>query len=73
MTNALLHMLCLKQQLYSFRIVELKSLVDQLTKFNKIIHDLQNNEVKLDVEDKILLLLSLLPRSLSILRMHSFM
>jgi len=34
----------LKQQLYSFRIVESKTIMDQLTKFNKILDDLENIE-----------------------------
>jgi len=38
-----------------------KSLGEQLTKFNKIIDGLQNIVVNLDDEDRILLLLSLLP------------
>src|SRR3954465_923163 len=40
-----------------------KSIVEQLTEFHKIIDDLENIEVKIDDEDKALLLLSLLPRS----------
>ena len=44
-------------------MVETKSVVEQLTEFNKIIDDLQNIDVKLDDEDKALLLLNSLPRS----------
>ena len=63
MTKSLAHRLCLKQQLYSFRMVEYKSIVEELTEFHKIIDDLENIEVKIDDEDKALLLLSSLPIS----------
>lgn len=58
MTKSLAHMLCLKQQCYSFRMVENKSIVEQLTNFYKIIDDLENIEVRIYDEDNILLLLS---------------
>ena len=44
-------------------MVDNKSIVEQLTEFHKIIDDLENIEVKIDDEDKGLLLLSSLPRS----------
>ncbi|XP_058766276.1 uncharacterized protein LOC131639847 [Vicia villosa] len=56
-------LLYLKQQLYSFRMVENKFMVEQLTEFQKIIDDLGNIEVKINDEDKVLLLLSSLSRS----------
>ena len=43
-------------------MVENKSIVEQHTEFHKIIDDLKNIEVKIEDEDKALLLLSLLPR-----------
>jgi hypothetical protein len=48
---------CLKQQLYLYRMVETKSIMEQLTKFNKIIDDLANIDVSLDDKDKALHLL----------------
>ena len=44
-------------------MVEHKSIVEQLTKVHKIIDDLENIKVKIYVVDKVLLLLSSLPRS----------
>lgn len=58
----LAHMLYLKQQLYSFRMVEKKSILEKLIKFHKINDDIENIEVKIDDEDKDILLLSSLPR-----------
>ena len=45
MTKSLAHRLCLKQQLYSFKMTETRSIVEQLAKSNKIIDDLENIEV----------------------------
>ena len=44
-------------------MVENKSIVEQLTEFHKIIDDFENIEVKIEDDDKALLLLSSLPRS----------
>lgn len=44
-------------------MVDKKSVVEQLTKFHKIIDDLENIEVNIDDEDKALLLLITLLRS----------
>nr|KYP64673.1 Retrovirus-related Pol polyprotein from transposon TNT 1-94 [Cajanus cajan] len=63
MTKSLAHRLCLKQRLYSFKMTETKSIVDQLAEFNKILDDLENIEVQLEDEDKALLLLNSLPRN----------
>jgi hypothetical protein len=46
-----------KKRLYSFKMVESKPIKEQLTEFNKILDDLVNIEVKVDDEDKALLLL----------------
>jgi len=46
--KVLTHRQFLKQQLYSFKMVELKAIMEQLTEFNKIIGDLENIEVHLD-------------------------
>jgi len=63
MTKSLAHRQFHKQQLYSFKMVESKTVTEQLTKFNKILDDLENIEVKLEDEDKAILLLCALPRS----------
>lgn len=63
MTKSLAHRQFLKQQLYSFKMVESKAIMEQLTEFNKILDDLENIEVHLEDEDKAILLLCALPRS----------
>lgn len=63
MTKSLPRRQFLKQQLYSFKIVESKPVTEQLGEFNKILDDLENIEVKLEDEDKAILLLCALPRS----------
>jgi len=63
MTKSLSHRQFLKQQLYSFKMVESKTVTEQLTEFNQILDDLENIEVKLEDEDKAILLLCALPRS----------
>lgn len=45
-------------------MVENKSIVEQLKKFHKIINDLVNIESEIENEDKALVFLSSLPRSL---------
>jgi len=60
---SLVHRKFLKQQLYSFKMVESKTTTEQLTKFNKILDDLENIEVNLEDADKDILLLCALPRS----------
>ena len=63
MTKSLANRLCLKQQLYTFKMTELRTVTEQLADFNKILDDLENIEVKLEEEDKALLLLNSLPKS----------
>jgi len=63
MTKSLAHRKFLKQQLYSFKMVESKAIMKQLTEFNKILDDFENIEVHLEDEDKVILLLCALPRS----------
>lgn len=63
MTKSLAHRQCLKQQLYFYRMVESKPIMEQLTEFNKISDDLANIDVNLEDEDKALHLLCALPRS----------
>jgi len=47
MTKSLVHRQFLKQQLYSFKMVESKTIMEQLIEFNKIIGDLEKIEVHL--------------------------
>ena len=63
MTKSLANRLCLKQQLYTFKMTESRTTTEQLADFNKILDDLENIEVKLEEEDKALLLLNSLPKS----------
>jgi len=63
MTKSLANRLCLKQQLYTFKMTESRTVTEQLADFNKILDDLENIEVKLEDEDKALLLLNSLPKS----------
>jgi hypothetical protein len=63
MTKFLAHMQFLKQQLYSFKMMRLKAIMEQLMEFNKILYDLENIEVHLEHEDLVILLLCALPRS----------
>jgi len=47
MTKSLAHMEFFKQQLYSFKMVDSKAIMEQLTEFNKILDELDNIEVHL--------------------------
>lgn len=58
MKKSLVHILYVKQQLYSFRMVENKSIRDKLKKIHKIIDDLENIEAEIDDEGEYLLLLN---------------
>ncbi|RVW68241.1 Retrovirus-related Pol polyprotein from transposon TNT 1-94 [Vitis vinifera] len=49
--------------LYSFKMVEGKSIEDQTDEFNKITDDLENVDVKMEEEDQAVILLSALPKS----------
>jgi len=68
MTKSLPHRQFLKQQLYSFKMVDSKAIMEQLTEFNKILDDLENIEVQLEDEDKAILLLCVLPKSFESLK-----
>ena len=63
MTTSLAHRQFLKQQLYSFKMVESKVIMKQLMVYNKILDDLENIDVHLEDEDKAILLMCALPRS----------
>jgi len=56
MIKSLTHRQFLKQQLYSFKMVESKAIMEQLTKFNKILDDLEN--IKMHLEDACALVVS---------------
>jgi len=62
-TKSLAHRQCLKRQLYFYRMVESKPIMEQLMEFNKIIYDFANIVMNLEDEDKALHLLCALPRS----------
>ena len=53
----------MKQKLYSYKFVEGKGVTEQLEEFNKSIDDLENIDVKIEDEDKALMLLNALPKS----------
>jgi len=63
MKNSLLNKLFMKKQLYSFRMKEGTPILQHLNIFNRILSDLLALEIKLEEEDKDLLLLSSLPLS----------
>lgn len=66
MTKSVANQLFLKQQVYSFKMTHDMCLSEQMSefnKFNKILDDLENLEVKLDDEDKALILLNALPNN----------
>jgi len=63
MTKSMVNCLFLKNQLYSFKMTEERMLSDQIIDFNKILDDLENLEVKMEDEDKALMLLNGLPSS----------
>ena len=63
MTKSVAHKQFLKHKLYLYRMVESKSITEQLAEFNKIIDDLANIDVNLEDEDKALDLLCTLPKS----------
>lgn len=63
MTKSLANRLYMKQKLYSYKIVDDKSIGEQLDEFNKALDDLENIDVKMDDEDKAIILLNALPSS----------
>lgn len=63
MTKSFTNRLYMKQRLYALRFVEGKSIGEQLDDFNKSIDDLENIDVKLEDEDKAIILLNALPKS----------
>ena len=53
----------MKQKLYAFNMGEDKMILDQIDEFNNILDDLENIDVKLENEDKALILLNALPKT----------
>ena len=64
MENALLTQIYLNTQFFGFRIDENKSTEDSLDEFNKLILDLETQDIKMDDEVKAIILLKSLPKTL---------
>ncbi|KAH1249995.1 Retrovirus-related Pol polyprotein from transposon TNT 1-94 [Glycine max] len=62
-TKLVANRLFLKQQLYFFKMTEERMLSDQIDDINKILDDIENLDVKMEDEDKALMLLHGLPSS----------
>ncbi|KAL8528792.1 hypothetical protein ACS0TY_006306 [Phlomoides rotata] len=63
-TKSVSNKLFVKQKLLDFRMLDGKDLNEQLDTFNRYIDDLEDHDVKLENDDKALMLLNVLPRSL---------
>ncbi|KAL8483497.1 hypothetical protein ACS0TY_026255 [Phlomoides rotata] len=63
-TKSISNKLYVKQKLLDFRMSEGKDLNEQLDTFNRYIDDLEDLDVKLEDDDKALMLLNALPKSL---------
>ena len=61
MTKGVENKLYLKRKFFGFRYVEGISMLEHLNNLNKILFDLQNLDVKIDDEDKAVVLINLLP------------
>jgi hypothetical protein len=72
-TKSLANKLHLKERLYPIRMSEDTSMQSYLNEFNSIIVVLESLDVKIDDEDKAILLVVSLPLLLSILRKLCFM
>lgn len=62
MTKLLANRLFMKQRLYVYRFPEERNIQEQLEDFSKALDDLENIDVKIDDEDKAILLLNALPK-----------
>ncbi|KAL8487260.1 hypothetical protein ACS0TY_023800 [Phlomoides rotata] len=63
-TKSVSNKLFVKQKLLDFRMLDGKDLNEQLDTFNRYIDDLEDLDVKLEDDDKAIMLLNALPRSL---------
>ncbi|KAL8501321.1 hypothetical protein ACS0TY_020750 [Phlomoides rotata] len=63
-TKSISNKLYVKQKLLDFRMSEDKNLSEQLDTFNRYVDDLEDLDVKLEDDDKALMLLNALPKSL---------
>ncbi|KAL8509745.1 hypothetical protein ACS0TY_016815 [Phlomoides rotata] len=63
-TKSVSNKLYVKQNLLDFRMSEDKNLSEQLDTFNRYVDDLEDLDVKLEDDDKALMLLNALPKSL---------
>lgn len=63
MQKSLHNKLYLKQKLFAYKMNEDRSIEDELEDFFKILDDLNNIEVKVNNEDKAIMLLNALPMS----------
>lgn len=68
MTKSLANRLCMKQRLYSYKFSEERGIGEQLEEFNKAVDDLENIDVQINDEDKVILLLNALPKNYDHLR-----
>jgi hypothetical protein len=73
MTKSLANKLRLKERIYNIRMAEGTSIQSLLNEFNSICVDLESLDVKIDDEDKVILLVVSLPLLLCILRKLYFM
>ena len=65
MTKSLQDRIYLKGKLFGFKMSESKSIAENLDDFNKLILDLADIEIKIDDEDKAVIILNSLPKSFS--------
>ncbi|KAL8457037.1 hypothetical protein ACS0TY_035029 [Phlomoides rotata] len=63
-TKSVSNKLYVKQKLLDFRMSDDKNLSEQLDTFNRYVDDLEDLDVKLEDDDKTLMLLNVLPRSI---------
>lgn len=65
MTKSLANRHCLKRRLYTFNMIQGKSLEDNTNEYNKLILDLENISVTVEAEDQAILFLSSLHKHMS--------
>ena len=71
MSKTLTWKLYLKQKLYGLKMQEGSDLAEHINVFNQLIVDLGKVDVKIDDEDRAIILLCSLPRSLGALGYHT--